>query len=264
MMVNGRVAKLLMIILSSFCTRSWKYWHSPMIHAKALAVVVAYDMYLECAEGKMRAGEWKVQKPVDFHQFREKLGKQMLEYDPKDRKYPGDEKFRESTQQAVRERRPNSGTASVASATSTGVARESFFESSERLCGDLSHLAAHIRSIKVIPKKNKRKCVVCGKNAYHLCMKCIGPEGKPGVPMHRVVVGNEGDGDAVPCVIHHHNTAFFGLCKNGHRLGGKRKKDWEFPSAQEIREHAKEVKRVLQPPTVTNDDIYATLGRNEV
>ena len=34
-----------------FC-RSWKYWHSPMLHRKAMAVVVAYDMYLEVAEGK--------------------------------------------------------------------------------------------------------------------------------------------------------------------------------------------------------------------
>ena len=31
--------------------RSWKYWHSPMLHAKGLATVVAYDLYLECAEG---------------------------------------------------------------------------------------------------------------------------------------------------------------------------------------------------------------------
>ena len=33
--------------------RSWKYWHSPMNYAKALAVTVAYDVYRECAEGKI-------------------------------------------------------------------------------------------------------------------------------------------------------------------------------------------------------------------
>ena len=27
--------------------RSWKYWHSPMLHREAMVVVVAYDMYLE-------------------------------------------------------------------------------------------------------------------------------------------------------------------------------------------------------------------------
>ncbi len=33
--------------------QSWKYWHSPMLHATALAIVIAYDMYLEVAEGKL-------------------------------------------------------------------------------------------------------------------------------------------------------------------------------------------------------------------
>ena len=30
---------------------SWKYWHSPMLHGLSLAVVVAYDLYLEVSEG---------------------------------------------------------------------------------------------------------------------------------------------------------------------------------------------------------------------
>ena len=85
--------------------RSWKYWHSPMNHAKAMAVVVAYDMYLECCEGLMRAGEWKVETPVDFHRFREKLATQMLLYSPQQRKYPGDEYFRSCTQESKRKRK---------------------------------------------------------------------------------------------------------------------------------------------------------------
>ena len=28
---------------------TWKYWHSPYLHALSLGVVVAYDMYLDCA-----------------------------------------------------------------------------------------------------------------------------------------------------------------------------------------------------------------------
>ena len=37
----------------------WECWHAPMRHAKVMAVVVAYDMYLEVAEGqlKMRSGD---------------------------------------------------------------------------------------------------------------------------------------------------------------------------------------------------------------
>jgi len=63
-----------------------------MLHAKALAVTVAYDIYLECSEGAMQQ-EWAMEKPVDFYTFREKLAKQMLAYSPQHRKYPGDEKF---------------------------------------------------------------------------------------------------------------------------------------------------------------------------
>ena len=71
--------------------RSWKYWHSPMLHGKALAVVVAYDMYLEVAEGNLR-GEWKLDEPMSFWRFHEKLAEGMLKYKPSARKYPGDEK----------------------------------------------------------------------------------------------------------------------------------------------------------------------------
>ena len=61
--------------------RSWKYWHIPMLHATALAIVVAYDMYLEVAEGQLDS-DWKLQYPVDFWTFRDVLSVQMLEYDP--------------------------------------------------------------------------------------------------------------------------------------------------------------------------------------
>ena len=48
--------------------RSWKYWHSPMLHGKALAVVVAYDMYLEVAEGELDP-DWFIERPLNFWQF---------------------------------------------------------------------------------------------------------------------------------------------------------------------------------------------------
>ena len=57
------------LLASSFrhlLCRSWKYWHAPMNHAKALAVVTSYDIYKECAEGKINP-DWKVYKIVDFH-----------------------------------------------------------------------------------------------------------------------------------------------------------------------------------------------------
>ena len=73
--------------------RSWKYWHSPMLHATSLAIVIAYDMYLEVAEGKIDS-EWKLQHPVDFWTFRDVLSIQMLDYDPKNRRYHVDGSMR--------------------------------------------------------------------------------------------------------------------------------------------------------------------------
>jgi hypothetical protein len=43
----------------------WKYWHLPVVHGKSLAVVVAYDLYLEVAEGKLNPA-WGIEEPLDF------------------------------------------------------------------------------------------------------------------------------------------------------------------------------------------------------
>ena len=68
-----------------------------------MAVVVAYDMYLEVAEGNLR-GEWKLDEPMDFWRFRERIANGMLKYKPSAWKYPGDEKMRLLTQQSQRQR----------------------------------------------------------------------------------------------------------------------------------------------------------------
>jgi hypothetical protein len=50
-----------------------------MLHGKSLAAVVAYNLYLEVAEGKLDLA-LEIDEPVDFWTFREKLLIQMLEY----------------------------------------------------------------------------------------------------------------------------------------------------------------------------------------
>ena len=52
-----------------------------MLHAKAMSVVVEYDMYLEVAEGNLRGG-WNLDEPMDFWRFRENLANGMLKYNP--------------------------------------------------------------------------------------------------------------------------------------------------------------------------------------
>ena len=66
--------------------RSWKYWHSPMLHAMALGFVISYDIYLELVEGNIDP-DWEVTHPVEYWKFRDVLSQQMLKYDPKKRIY---------------------------------------------------------------------------------------------------------------------------------------------------------------------------------
>ena len=63
-----------------------------MLHAKAMVCVVAYDMYVEC-EGNLDS-TWKIEKKLSFWEFRDKLGRQLLAYDPRLGHYPGDDKMR--------------------------------------------------------------------------------------------------------------------------------------------------------------------------
>ncbi len=39
--------------------KSWRWWHAPMRHAKAIAMSMAYSVYLQCAEGSVDP-DWKV------------------------------------------------------------------------------------------------------------------------------------------------------------------------------------------------------------
>ena len=47
--------------------KSWKWWHAPMRPGKAIALSMAYQLYLQCAEGGVNP-EWKV-TPMSGHNF---------------------------------------------------------------------------------------------------------------------------------------------------------------------------------------------------
>ena len=46
----------------------WKYYHSSVLHGKALAVVVTFDLYQECESGSLLK-ELKVEKYMGFYKF---------------------------------------------------------------------------------------------------------------------------------------------------------------------------------------------------
>ena len=81
--------------------RSWKYWYSPMLHEKYLAIVVAYGIYKEYVEGGIDS-EWEIEHPIDFWTFIDVLSKQILQYSPTHQLFPGDKKTRASKAQTIR------------------------------------------------------------------------------------------------------------------------------------------------------------------
>jgi len=79
---------------------TWKYWHAAKNHALALALVTAYDIYQELStEEQARSffGNSDCFPTLTFHQFRDKLSRQGLQYDPTQQNYLGDERMRVNT-----------------------------------------------------------------------------------------------------------------------------------------------------------------------
>jgi hypothetical protein len=221
-----------------------------MIHAKAMAIVVAFDMYKELAEGKVN-DEWGLDPKhiVSFYRFREKLAKQLLQYDPRNRKYPGDEKFRVSTSQPVSQRfasptgaraasnpRTPRSAASIASSTTSGVTINDIKSAQKRLCGDLSHLMEHVQSIAHLPKNNKKVCAVCGSRTHYECARC-------GVALHYPSFTTK-DGNKIACFLQYHNTTYYGLAKEDRTLVGVKHKQFELPNEERVKEHGLAMKRL--------------------
>jgi len=222
-----------------------------MLHAKALAIVTAYDVYLECAEGGVNL-DWKLKNTVSFHRFREKLAFQMLQYDPRKREYPGDEKFRVSTQQNQTQRRrttspSRSSTWSVQS-TSSGVSEGNLLETSAstRLYGFLDNLIGHQESIGKFPGHNDRVCVVCGERTVKFCGVCK-------KAMHSTAP--EDCDTKMSCFVEWHNTGFFGLAREDCRMVRKRQRDWQHPTREERTANTHGMKQIHKAANVLHNSV---------
>ena len=153
--------------------RTWKYWHAPVNHAKALAIVIAYDMYLKICEGQLDP-RFKVDDPVDFFTFRDILSIQLCRYDPHLQEYPGDEKMRMVTQLDVARRAhkkqrktniPGDGSGNITFQQYNDIRKRT-----KRICYSLSDYEKYVKTIK--PHKNAAKCAVCGEITYKRCQLC--------------------------------------------------------------------------------------------
>jgi len=229
-----------MIKKCNIAYRSRKYWHSAMNHGISLVVVVAYDMYKEAASGSLR-DEWKVEKPMDFHQFRDRLSGQMLKYDPRKLALPGDEKIRVSTKVMKRKRPRKHGrkeskkgrltSANVATGGIFCVATEEYSVALEsgRLCKHMYDLAAHLASFTKKGVKSGRNCHWCGETAYTKCAICD-------VPLHNFPT--KGDNELKPCSVHFHDPDQFGLAyMDSKTCDSKKGMTWVQPSRAAIVEN---------------------------
>lgn len=212
--------------------QTWKYWHAPKNHALAIVLAVAYDMYLEVAEGNLKE-EWKIEKPVSFWEFQNILSKQMLSYSPKKKKYKGDERVRLNTQL------PNCRRMQVLPDKQGNITRtqlqELTFSEKSRGCGDLDKLCSHLdSSVKI---KKGRNCAFCGAKAYQGCGLCKDAKGKE-LALHI----HTKQGGISMCFFHWHNDNQIGLAIDDQTNLRKRKRgDWEAPNRREREEQKKHI-----------------------
>ncbi len=210
--------------------RTWKYWHAPKNHALALVIVLAHDIYLECAEAKVKS-EWFIEekKRKSFFEFRHLLSKQMLTYSPKNLQYPGDERMRAVTGIKKVDR------------TGTGkkkVGRVSLEQlraaKKTRLCGNLSKICKHTSSIG--RNNHANVCAWCGEGgAYTHCGACMAQTGKK-VPLHYNC--KAGPGKGLLCFYHYHDDKHFGLGKNDKsQLLNQPKWEWKKATKRAVKEN---------------------------
>ncbi len=235
--------------------RTKKYWHSPMLHGKAFAIVIAYDMYLECAEGHLDE-LWKVDKPVDFWTFREKLSFGMLQCSPKARKYPGDAKMCIATQQNAANRASSCSLTNSSASSSVecidNVSKAQLMDASHnthsqkaQLVGNLDQFTKHLDSI-ITGKKHATICVVCGVPASASCGICkvaLHPPASNRAKKNPPPAGSN-------CFVDYNNTHFYGLAKCDCALisgdYGKHKANYKYPNARCKQVQSPYIKRLEQ------------------
>ena len=205
-----------------------------MRHGKAIAMCLAYEMYMECTEGGLDL-EWKLDKPMTGPEFRNRLSEQMCEYRAANMLYAGDKELRSATQ-SPKKRRAKGHIAEALESCNDGTFRVSFDQyldakrprgGDSRLCSDnLTLLKEHLNSFNL--QSNKGKCQVCGNVTWSKCEKC---------GLHCCYKDGKSAAD-VSCSIDMHDDKFFGLtlCDRV-TLFGEQKNKFKRASKEEIKKN---------------------------
>ena len=269
---------------------SWKYWHSPVNHAKTLAVIIAHDMYLEVAEGKLDPA-LKIERPVDLSSFLDVLSKQQCEYSMRNRHYSGDEGFRCCTQQNKDRRTQKQGNQHMAnmpssSSVSTSVSKTSNKElcssvsssssstpnkvtleqykhlrDSGRFCFSLKEFSDHYNSVSQTNAKGSRfktprVCVVCSvKSCYYKCHKC------DQFMHYKADKKNDIDYD---CFWQFHSNEYCGLTFVDRQMVGKTEStwsNWDDKHVENNKVHIEELESKIRRTRSTTATATATRGK---
>jgi len=223
---------------------TWKYWHSPYLHALSLGLVVAYDMYKDCVEGYLE-DEWTVPKKqrMSFHQFREVLSEQMLTYNPRMKKYLGDDSFRTFRKQTKKKRDSNdSSQARDGKHKKTSDKSMSFHEryalastgKHPRCCNTSGDLKAHFESMYTSKGRNIKPCEMCGEGTIWKCRLCN----------KSLCLFRKRGWAGGKCIMDYHSHEFFGLSRSDSiELYGKQS-GWRPPDERALRRNASAINRL--------------------
>ena len=217
---------------------SWKYWHAAALHFLSMAVTSAYDMYIECCEGNLDPS-WFVEEKdrASFSEFRQVLSEQMLKYDPRNDKLPGDRKFRRSTQQPKKRRGGSSSSSTATGYDGNGLTVRNVKRAKldNRFCNNLDEFMEHLESAKVDSNNNSAPCQVCGAKTLWKCELC-------GV---RCCAGKK-KWDGVQCFSRFHNIKYFGLPRCDSHIHGVLQKDWKKPNEREVNHNKRDIELIFQ------------------
>ena len=211
--------------------RSWKYWHSAELHFKTMVMLVAFDMYRECAEGSLHE-DWKLDKPVTWWQWRDKLAIQGLSYDPRKKMYPGDKHTRKSTQEYKKRRQPTKEiSSSIVTIDQLKMIKEGSRREPPRISGDLENYCKHVDSL--IHAKFAGACQVCGMTCWTRCGICK-------VPLHFYPQRGRNKPQDIKCFAYYHDEGFYGLA----RSDAPNKSQWRVPTTKKIKENRQHIKKL--------------------
>lgn len=182
---------------------TWKFWHSPYLHAMSMGIVACYDMYHECCSGDLDES-WKVNEKerMSYSEFLLKLSEQMLTYNPSNGVYAGDEKFRLMTKLPKKRRRSKDLTDEIFPETGVTLANLNIARTLPRFCKTIHDIQSHFLAMK--NGTNPKTCDVCGESTRWFCTMC------KNVPL---CIYSNRKWNGARCMFLYHKEDFFGLSR---------------------------------------------------